>query len=65
MRLFTDEGAGFSNDPCLTFDEVASESGRGLAIIRALAVSLAFGNRPVRGAFVRVVLPIERRPAAP
>jgi anti-sigma regulatory factor (Ser/Thr protein kinase) len=58
--VVADEGAGFQGAPQTTLDDPVAEDGRGLALVRALAVEVVFGNRPGRGAYVKVVLPVQR-----
>jgi len=41
-------------------DDLSGEGGRGLALVRAMAIEMAVGNRPARGAYVRAVLPVRR-----
>jgi anti-sigma regulatory factor (Ser/Thr protein kinase) len=56
-----DDGPGFEGpvDSTLPADPYA-EKGRGLAIVRALAIESEFGNRPHGGGFASVTLPVER-----
>ncbi len=58
--LVTDQGAGFGAASAGTLADPSAESGRGLALVRTLAVHMLFGNRPEGGAYVRVVLPVRR-----
>ncbi|HTW85083.1 MAG TPA: ATP-binding protein [Candidatus Sulfotelmatobacter sp.] len=55
-----DEGSGFRAAPATTLDTPTAESGRGLALVKALAVKMAFGNHVRGGAYVSVVLPVCR-----
>jgi anti-sigma regulatory factor (Ser/Thr protein kinase) len=59
--LVLDGGPGFQGPvgAAVPADPYA-ETGRGLAIVRALAVETEFGNRPDGGAFASVTLPVER-----
>lgn len=50
-----DEGPGFSDDPALP-DDVWSESGRGLFLIKELAETLSIERLPGYGSYVRVGL---------
>ena len=64
--LVLDSGPGFPGPLCDTFPaDPYAESGRGLAIVRALAVDTEFGNRPEGGGFASVTLPLERSVARP
>ena len=58
--LVLDRGPGFSTEPKTSLDDPYAESGRGLAIVAFLAVEHKFGNRIDGGAYVCVVLPVER-----
>jgi anti-sigma regulatory factor (Ser/Thr protein kinase) len=59
--LVLDGGPGFQGALCSTLPtDPYAESGRGLAIVRALAVETEFGNRPDGGGFASVTLPVER-----
>jgi anti-sigma regulatory factor (Ser/Thr protein kinase) len=58
--LVLDEGAGFAVTPITTLGDCGGEGGRGLALVRALAVETVLGNRPEGGAYVSVVLPVRR-----
>ena len=58
--LVLDRGPGFPLEVTTALPEPFAESGRGLAIINLLAVEHKFGNRPDGGAYVCVVLPVER-----
>ncbi len=58
--LVTDEGPGFRGAPSGALDDLNAEGGRGLALVRALAVEMAAGNCSERGAYVRAVLPVRR-----
>ncbi|MDQ2991995.1 MAG: ATP-binding protein, partial [Candidatus Eremiobacteraeota bacterium] len=59
--LVTDEGPGFRRGtPRSELNDLNAESGRGLAMVRAFAVAMETGNRPERGAYVSVVLPVRR-----
>lgn len=58
--LILDRGPGFPSQPVMTLDDPYAESGRGLAIVAALAVELKFGNRHDGGGYVCVLLPVER-----
>jgi anti-sigma regulatory factor (Ser/Thr protein kinase) len=59
--LVLDGGPGFQGPLCSTLPtDLYAESGRGLAIVRALAVETEFGNRPDGGGFASVTLPVER-----
>jgi signal transduction histidine kinase len=62
--LVEDRGAGFQEPPQSTLADPIAETGRGLALVRALAVEMLIGNRPGGGAYVSVVLPIRRLPKA-
>ncbi len=58
--LVLDEGRGFANRLQPALPDCFAESGRGLALVRALAKETVFGDRPEGGAFVKVVLPVRR-----
>jgi anti-sigma regulatory factor (Ser/Thr protein kinase) len=58
--LVLDGGPGFRGPLCSMLPDPFAESGRGLAIVRALAVETEFGNRPAGGGFASVTLPVER-----
>ncbi len=58
--LVLDRGPGFPPEPRTTLLDPYAESGRGLAIIALLAVEHTFGNRRDGGAYVCVLLPVER-----
>jgi anti-sigma regulatory factor (Ser/Thr protein kinase) len=60
--LVLDGGPGFQNGVGAAFPEPYAESGRGLAIVQALAIETEFGNQPGGGGFARVTLPLERAP---
>jgi anti-sigma regulatory factor (Ser/Thr protein kinase) len=63
-----DDGPGFPEsvrNPSSTVLDAYAEFGRGLQIVRALAIALDFGNLPGGGAFVRVTLPLERSRFSP
>jgi anti-sigma regulatory factor (Ser/Thr protein kinase) len=63
--LVCDDGPGFAcAGPQPPVNDYA-ETGRGLTIVRALAIDFEFGNRPTGGAFVRVTLPLNRSPLSP
>ena len=55
-----DSGPGFSTEPKTTIDDLDAESGRGLAIVRALAGCLTVGNRTGGGGFAHATLPVTR-----
>jgi phosphoserine phosphatase RsbU/P len=55
-----DDGPGFSGDPALP-DNLWSESGRGLFLIKELAQSLTIECLPGHGSYVRVGLPLRLR----
>ncbi len=44
----------------MTLDDPHAESGRGLAIVAALAAELTFPNRHDGGGYMCVLLPVER-----
>ena len=57
--LVTDAGEGFRSRPaCMLSDDPQAENGRGLGLVRRLAVRMKVGNRPAGGAFVLAVLPV-------
>jgi anti-sigma regulatory factor (Ser/Thr protein kinase) len=58
--LVLDRGPGFGAEPRTTLRDPYAESGRGLAIIALLAVEHTYGNRHDGGAWVCVLLPLER-----
>jgi anti-sigma regulatory factor (Ser/Thr protein kinase) len=58
-----DYGGGFRGPPMSTLDDPGAESGRGLALVQALALSCEVGNHHEGGAFVRVTLPVCRKPS--
>jgi signal transduction histidine kinase len=60
-----DDGPGFPANMKNSLDDPYADSGRGLEIVRALAVDLSFGNLPGSGAYVRVTLPLKRSPLLP
>jgi anti-sigma regulatory factor (Ser/Thr protein kinase) len=60
VLLVSDEGGGFREVPHGTLDDPYAESGRGLALVRALAGEILMGNRPNGGAYVSAVLPVRR-----
>jgi hypothetical protein len=63
--LVCDDGPGFDGAGPKPPANDYAESGRGLTIVRALAIEFEFGNRPTGGAFVRVTLPLKRSPLSP
>jgi anti-sigma regulatory factor (Ser/Thr protein kinase) len=63
VLVVVDYGRGFQTLPASTFNDPEAESGRGLAIVQALALSFTFGNHARGGAFVRVTLPVCRNRA--
>lgn len=62
--LVVDRGEGFRTEPNMAFTGPDAECGRGLAIVRALGIKMYCGNRPEGGAYICVVLPVERRRGA-
>lgn len=63
-----DDGPGFPESALRAASVLVdpyAESGRGLQIVRTLAIEMDFGNLPGGGAFVRVTLPVKRSPLSP
>jgi anti-sigma regulatory factor (Ser/Thr protein kinase) len=58
-----DRGPGY--DCCPDLPSGASESGRGLFLVSALAREFSLTRRPERGSHARAVLPIPRRTTKP
>lgn len=63
ILVFKDCGPGFHGTPRSALSDLFAQSGRGLAIIQALAHNLELGNSEdsTGGAFIRVILPVSRR----
>ena len=62
--LVTDDGEGFRATPSSTLADPDAERGRGLALVRLLSVRMSLGNRRAGGAYVKVLLPVQRAVAA-
>lgn len=58
--MVVDGGPGFHENPRTELDDPYAECGRGLALVRSLALSMELGNGAEGGGFVTVTLPIER-----
>ncbi|HEX3464119.1 MAG TPA: ATP-binding protein [Candidatus Elarobacter sp.] len=56
--LVLDLGGGFRTPPCRALPEPTAETGRGLALVDALARRVRAGNRSGGGAYVCAVLPV-------
>ncbi|HEY0613878.1 MAG TPA: ATP-binding protein [Candidatus Elarobacter sp.] len=60
VLVIADRGPGFGSRPACSLPATVDDAGRGLAIVRALALHLRLGNRRRRGAYVCAVLPVSR-----
>ena len=57
-----DSGPGHPVVCTSTLDDPFAETGRGIAIIRALAIDMDFGNKSDGGSYFTVLLPVTRVP---